>query len=67
MKQSDLNAPCKDCADRHSGCHSECDRYKDYKSNRAAAKKWIKQQSEADSIGCERGIKMRRKSGGINK
>lgn len=24
-------APCKDCKDRHSGCHSECEKYKTYK------------------------------------
>ena len=22
------NAPCKDCTERHIGCHAECDRYK---------------------------------------
>ena len=24
------NAPCKDCPDRHSGCHAECDKYQEY-------------------------------------
>ena len=24
------NAPCKDCPDRHIGCHSECDKFADY-------------------------------------
>ena len=24
-------APCKDCEDRHSGCHSECEKYKAFK------------------------------------
>lgn len=64
-------APCKDCPDRHEGCHGECGKYKDYKQEREAAKRWIKQQSEADGIGCERGIRMRKrmrsKLGGLNK
>ena len=25
-----LNAPCKDCKDRHVGCHSECEKYKEF-------------------------------------
>ena len=27
-----LAAPCKDCEDRHEGCHTECDKYKEYKA-----------------------------------
>lgn len=27
---SQINAPCKDCPDRHMGCHGTCDLYKDY-------------------------------------
>ena len=26
-----MNAPCKDCPDRHQGCHSECKKYKEYR------------------------------------
>ena len=26
-----IYAPCKDCKDRFLGCHSKCDKYKDYK------------------------------------
>lgn len=29
------SAPCKDCAERHPGCHSECERYKEYSRERA--------------------------------
>lgn len=24
------NAPCKDCKERHVGCHAECEMYKEY-------------------------------------
>lgn len=24
------SSPCKDCPDRHMGCHSECEGYKNY-------------------------------------
>lgn len=30
-----LSAPCKDCAERHPGCHSECERYKEYSREQA--------------------------------
>lgn len=29
-----ITAPCKDCADRHPNCHSECERYGEYKKER---------------------------------
>ena len=25
-----MTAPCKDCSDRHTGCHSECEKYKEF-------------------------------------
>ena len=25
--------PCKDCEDRHTACHSHCERFKEYKYN----------------------------------
>ena len=30
--------PCKDCADRHIGCHSECDGYKEWKEQEGKRK-----------------------------
>ena len=27
-------APCKDCKDRHLGCHGECEKYKEFKEYR---------------------------------
>ena len=29
-----LSAPCKDCADRAVGCHSACDKYKQFVNER---------------------------------
>jgi len=26
-----IEGPCKECAERHMGCHSECERYLKYK------------------------------------
>ena len=26
-----VNSPCKDCHDRKSGCHTVCERYKEFK------------------------------------
>lgn len=25
-------APCRDCTDRHIGCHSDCDGYKEFRA-----------------------------------
>ena len=36
--------PCKDCADRHDGCHAGCEKYQKYIQNKhekqEALKKW---------------------------
>ena len=31
MKIEKVDAPCKDCANRKVGCHSECEKYTSYK------------------------------------
>ena len=31
-------APCKDCKDRHIGCHSKCEKYLEYKKELQKAK-----------------------------
>ena len=28
-----MTAPCKDCPDRHYKCHSECERYREFKKH----------------------------------
>lgn len=30
---------CKDCKDRYIGCHSDCERYKNFKLNREKVKR----------------------------
>ncbi len=71
MKRTDLQSPCKDCAERHDLCHSECERYQQYSANRKELSKWQRDLSKADSMDATRGErihrKMRRKLGGINK
>ena len=29
-----MNAPCKNCEDRHTGCHAECEKYKAFAEER---------------------------------
>jgi len=36
--------PCKDCTDRYIGCHSDCDKYKDWKSSLETIKKAKEEQ-----------------------
>ena len=28
-----MNSPCKDCEERHHGCHAHCEEYKTYHDN----------------------------------
>ena len=71
MKPSDLKSPCKDCADRHSLCHAECDKYKRYSEARTAFNKWQRDIARSDGMDATRGErikrKIRRKLGGMNK
>ena len=32
-------APCKDCKDRHVGCHGKCEKYLEYKKELQKAKR----------------------------
>lgn len=29
-----MKAPCKDCPDRHTGCHAECEKYQTFAKER---------------------------------
>ena len=42
------NPPCKECVDRHCGCHSECDKYKEYNESRKAELEERKKAREID-------------------
>ena len=35
MNPDSANVPCKDCTERHIRCHSECERYKEFKKRNA--------------------------------
>ncbi len=41
-----LKTPCMDCTDRHIACHSECDKYKEFKENNEQIKKDIRQKAD---------------------
>lgn len=41
------NVPCKDCPDRHTGCHGHCEKYKQFKIRTNEQKeKFIKDYKE---------------------
>ena len=60
MKTSDLKAPCKDCKDRHDGCHSECEAYIKYSAARKAFNEWKRDLAKADSMEATRGERIKR-------
>ena len=45
-------APCKDCETRHLGCHSECERYREFRvrCDLIATNRFLDKQKTADSI-----------------
>ena len=43
--------PCKNCTDRHAGCHAECDKYQAWSKERREAK-----ERDYDTRVCERYI-----------
>lgn len=38
-----LTAPCKDCAERHPRCHSECEKYAEFNAERVEYREARKQ------------------------
>lgn len=44
------NAPCKDCPDRIVGCHSTCNKYKQYRVEQDAQNKAIREQNERQVV-----------------
>lgn len=51
-----LTAPCKDCAERHPGCHSECARYKEYSREMAEIRERKILNNEADRVITDRHV-----------
>lgn len=46
-----ITAPCKDCIDRHMNCHSECNKYKEWKQELDVVKEQVlvKRIAEAEA------------------
>lgn len=42
------NAPCKDCQDRHIGCHCECEKYKTFTEEYGQMTKDIRRKYEKE-------------------
>lgn len=42
--------PCYDCKERHSGCHSNCDGYKEWLERYEVIKKKMRQQRDKEAI-----------------
>ena len=42
--------PCKDCPDRHSSCHSRCDKYKTWKAEWDALRENERKRKEQEAI-----------------
>ena len=42
------HAPCKDCPDRTVTCHSVCQKYEDWKIERAAMLDWQREQNHVE-------------------
>ena len=43
-----LNSPCKDCPDRHYLCHSECEKYLEFKKQNDALREKRMKQNQLD-------------------
>ena len=46
-----MKNPCKDCPDRHLGCHSKCERYKAWKKEREELKEKARIYNDTHRIG----------------
>lgn len=62
-----LASPCKGCEERHSGCHSECEKFlawkSEYEAKRAEINKQKDQQRMLDDVRNGSARKMMRKYG----
>ena len=43
-----MKAPCKDCQDRHVGCHADCERYQAYAKVFEAAREKRAKRNDVD-------------------
>jgi len=49
MQMCNVNFPCKDCTDRHVGCHSTCEPYLKIKKEHQTINEKIREQSSKES------------------
>ena len=58
-----MRAPCADCQDRRVGCHTDCERYKEFRAERDAylARERYSPAADVRRIAVEKTIKRRRK------
>ena len=47
---ADNKAPCRDCKDREIGCHSTCERYKEFTEVNERRKEEIRKDKEVNNI-----------------
>lgn len=44
-----INSPCKDCTERHVGCHAECEKYRKAKEETEEAKEKQRLHKETEA------------------
>lgn len=49
-----MTAPCKDCDKRHSGCHSQCEKYRDWRKKMDDAMEKRQKAREAEPVLCRK-------------
>ena len=67
MTRLNIKSPCYNCEARDIGCHSRCDRYREYKDNVKTMRR--RQAEDVDYIGFSKAVtkrvrNIRRKNGG---
>jgi hypothetical protein len=55
------NAPCFNCGDRFVGCHSKCDKYKEFSDSRNVNRDVRLQEIDVDTYYNRKHISMRRR------
>lgn len=58
---SNCKAPCKNCPDRHLGCHSDCEKYKEFAEYRRYISDRIKQTNKEYEYDIQKHIRLHKK------
>lgn len=56
------NCPCKGCTDRHSLCHGECERYKEWHAKSHSEYKQYRERKHVENYDVHEAITGRRKN-----